>query len=63
MEIDCDHLWQIVVKASKQEKSPQIGKNRKVNSNTKIENTSVDFSTSNYPEESINTYDTGGESE
>ena len=34
-----------------------------MNSNTEIENTSFDFNTLNYQEESINAYDLGHESE
>ena len=42
---------------------PPVAKNIKVDSNTEIKNTSVDFNTLNYSEESINIYDTSGESE
>ena len=40
-----------------------VANNKKVDSNTKLENPSVDFNTLNYPEESINSYDTVDESE
>ena len=42
---------------------PPVAKNIKVDSNTEIKSTSVDFNTLNYSEESINIYDTSGESE
>ena len=34
---------------------PSVYKNKKVDSNIEIENTSVDFNTFSYPEENINT--------
>ena len=40
---------------------PPVAKGKKIGSNKEIENTS--FDTLNYQEESINTYNTGGESE
>ena len=40
---------------------PPVAKKQK--SNKGIDNASVDFNKWNYPDESINTYDTGGESE
>ena len=46
-----------------QQITPTAAKNKRVESNTEIENTSVDFDTLNYAEESINTCDTGDESE
>lgn len=42
---------------------PLVAKNRKVDNNTEIENTSVGLNTLNYPHESINTCGTGSESE
>ena len=44
------------------QKMPPIAKSKEVDSNTGIENTSANFNTLNYPEESINVYDTGDES-
>lgn len=41
---------------------PPVATNKKVDSNTEIENTSVDFNTVTYPEESIKTNDKGGKS-
>ena len=37
---------------------PPVARNKNIDSNAEIENTSVDSNTLNYPEESINTYDT-----
>ena len=55
----------IITKTNKEEstKTPPATKNIKVESNTEIENTSFDFNTLNYAEESINACDTGDESE
>ena len=41
---------------------PPVATNKQVDSNTEIENTSVDFNTVTYPEESIKTNDKGGKS-
>ena len=40
-----------------------VAKNKKVDSNTEIENSRVDFNTLSYPEENINACGTGDESE
>ena len=42
---------------------PIVAKKKKIDNNTEIENTSVNFNTLNYPEKSVNTYDTDDESE
>ena len=42
---------------------PIVAKKKKTDNNTEIENTSVNFNTLNYPEKSVNTYDTDDESE
>ena len=39
---------------------PPVAKNKKGDSIIEIENTCVDFNTSNYLNEIINTYDSGG---
>ena len=41
---------------------PPGAKNKKVDSNTELENPNVDFNTSNFPEKSINSCDTSDES-
>ena len=40
-----------------------VARNKNAESNTEIENASVDFDALNYQEESINTNDTGDDSE
>ena len=42
---------------------PIVAKKKKIDNNTEIENTSVNFNTLNYPEKSVNTYDTDDKSE
>ena len=42
---------------------PPVAKNKKGNSIIEIENTRVDFNTSNYLKEIINTYDSGDKSD
>ena len=41
---------------------PPVAKNKKVDYDTEIENSSVDFDALNYPEENIKTYDRGDKS-
>ena len=41
----------------------QVSKNKKVDSITEIEHASIDFNVLNYLEETVNTYNTGDESE
>lgn len=40
-----------------------VAKNKNVDSNSEIQNTSIDFSTLNFPKESISTYGKSDESE
>ena len=42
---------------------PIVAKKKEIDSNTEIENTSVNFNTLNYPEKCVNIYDTDDESE
>ena len=42
---------------------PPVAKNKNAESNTEIENASVDFDALNYQEESINTIDSSDDSE
>ena len=57
-------LFELKKKASPKQKQkgpqimPQVAKNKDVDSDTEIENTSVDFNTLNYSKESISTYGT-----